>query len=71
VCTQLAKLHKNFELAMKRYRTEIEKINVDALSVDPVEFKIAQEKQREIERAYKEASDAYLQHCEQHQCETK
>ena len=68
MCMELTKLRKNFEQVMKRYRAEIENTNAATLSVDPVEFKIAQEKQREIEQAYKEASDAYLRHCEQHQC---
>jgi hypothetical protein len=70
VCAKLADLRKNLELAMRRYRVEVETTNVATLSVDPVEFRIAQEKKREIERAYREAFHAFVQHCEQHQCET-
>jgi hypothetical protein len=53
---------------MKRYRAEIEKTNAATLSIDPVEFKVAQEKTNQIEQAYEEAFGAYWQHCE-HQCE--
>jgi hypothetical protein len=69
-CPQHAKLRKDFELTLKQYRAGIEKTNAATLSVDPVEFKVAQEKTKEIEQAYKAAFEAYWKHCEQHQCET-
>jgi hypothetical protein len=69
-CVQRDRLRKKFELAIKRYQAQIEQTNLAASSVDPVQFKLAQEKQMAIQKAYNSASGAFFQHCEQHQCET-
>jgi hypothetical protein len=71
MCTERDNLRKSVELVTKRYRAEIEEISVATLSVDPVEFKTAQERYRTIEKAYKKASAALVQHCEQHKCENR
>jgi hypothetical protein len=68
-CAQRAQLQKDLEEAMRRYGAEVEKTKIGTFSVDPVEFKISQDKMREIKHVYKEALDAYRQHCKQHQCE--
>ena len=67
-CSKRDKLREDFELATVRYRAQIETTNVVVLSVDPVEFKNAKQKHRKIEQAYKQASNAFLQHREQHRC---
>jgi hypothetical protein len=68
MCLESDKLRKNFELAVKRYNAEMHETNLATSSVDPVEFRKAQQKQREIEQVYKNAWEAYFRHRGEHRC---
>ena len=67
-CEERNELHEKFALATISYVAQISKVMAAALLSDPSQFVQAREEEREGERLYRQASDAFLRHREEHGC---
>jgi hypothetical protein len=64
-CEERNELHEKFALATISYVAQISKVMAAALLSDPSQFVQAREEEREAERLYRQASDAFLRHREE------
>ena len=67
-CEARNELHEKFALVTIRYVTQVSKVMAAALLSDLFEFEQAREEESQAEQVYRQASDAFLSHRQDHGC---